>query len=57
MLEFNIERITYTIVKTIDEIEIKINAIRSYYNDYCNSKHVEILLSKIISVEQIKSYF
>jgi len=54
---FDVDEITYIIVKTIDEIEIAINAIRSAYNDRCTSKQLDILLSKIISVEQIRSDF
>ena len=56
-VEFTVNHITYIIVKTIDEIEITINAIRNSYNDKCTSKQLDILLSKIISVEQIKNDF
>lgn len=56
-IEFDVKFITYIIVKTIDEIEIAINAIRTSYNDKCTSKQLDILLSKIISVEQIKNDF
>lgn len=56
-VEFAVNHITYIIVKTIDEIEIAINAIRNFYNDKCTSKQLDILLSKIISVEQIKNDF
>jgi hypothetical protein len=56
-IEFDVTHITYIIVKTIDEIEITINAIRNAYNDKCTSKQLDILLSKIISVEQIKNDF
>lgn len=56
-IEFDVIHITYIIVKTIDEIEITINAIRNAYNDKCTSKQLDILLSKIISVEQIRNDF
>lgn len=54
---FDVDQITYIIVKNIEEIEVTINAIRNAYNDRCTSKQLDILLSKIISVEQIKSDF
>lgn len=56
-IQFDVDEITYIIVKTIDEIEAAINAIRAFYNDRCTSKQLDILLSKIISVEQIRSDF
>ena len=54
---FDVDEITYIIVETLEEIEITINAIRNAYNDRCTSKQLDILLSKIISVEQIRSDF
>jgi hypothetical protein len=54
---FDVDEITYITVETLEEIEITINAIRNAYNDRCTSKQLDILLSKIISVEQIRSDF
>lgn len=56
-IDFDVSQITYIIVQKIDEIEVTINAIRSAFNDKCTSKQLDILLSKIISVEQIKNDF
>jgi hypothetical protein len=56
-IDFDVKHITYIIVKTIDEIEVAINSIRSSYNDRCTNKQLDILLTKIISVEQIRNDF
>ncbi|WP_184548356.1 abortive infection system antitoxin AbiGi family protein [Mucilaginibacter sp. FT3.2] len=56
-VEFEPTDITYIIVKTIDEIEVTINSLRMHYNDKCTSKQLDILLTKIISVEQINNDF
>lgn len=56
-LEFNFEDISYVIVKKEEEISELTKHLRNIYGDKCSATNLEILMTKIITVNQIISDF
>lgn len=56
-LRFTINNITYMLVNKESEIPTMINFVRGYYKDKCSPEKIDLLLTKIMSLERIQSDF